>query len=298
MSKYFRFALTSALLAMIAPNHGIAADGLTLGMSTEYTSGKYGGPDHTTIASIPLFVKYASGPLTLRMSVSWISITGNGTVIPSGLGGIGGVGSGDASGGGGTVGTFGCAADNRSGARRPEDNGPCTATTAPVAAGVGVRRNTQGMGDVVMAATYNVLDRNNLAIDVSGKVKFATASDTRGLGSGKNDYALQVVAEKGIGKAYIHGGVGFKWLGDPTGVSLRNPVYGSFGGGYKLGETTLGATYDAAQAARNAGINPQEITLYASQRLTKAILLNANLYKGLSRGSPDWGAGIGLGYRY
>ncbi len=61
---------------------------------------------------------------------------------------------------------------------------------------------------------------------------------------------------------------------------------------------TAGVSYDYAAAARSGGTALQEISVYASQRLNKNFKLNGNVFKGLSNGSPDWGAGIGLGYAY
>ncbi len=280
----------------------VAADGLTINVGTDYSSGKYGGTDRTTVVSVPVSAKYTTGSVTFRLSTSWLSVSGTGVVIPSGIGGIGSSGgAAGSSGGGGSVGVFGCAADNRSGARKPEDNGPC-ASIAIAGGGAGAavaRRTEQGLGDVIAAVVFNAVNKNGLTLDVTGKVKFATASDTKALGSGKNDYALQVEAEQSIGKSYINGGIGYKWLGDPVGVALDNVVYGSIGSGYKLSaDTMIGISYDAASAARSGGTKPQELSFYASQRLNKKIKINANIYKGLSNGSPDWGASIGVGYTF
>jgi hypothetical protein len=278
----------------------IAADGLTLNMGGDYTSGTYGGVDRTTVTSIPLSAKYRTGPVTFRASVSWLSVTGTGAVIPSGLGGIGHEGgSGSSGGSGGSVGVFGCAADNRRGARKPEDSGPCATTPAGAAAVATTRSTAQGFGDIVAAAVFHAVDTKSLLVDITGKVKFATASETKGLGSGKNDYALQVEADQTIGKAFVNGGIGHKWLGDPVGITLRNVWYGTIGGGFKpTADTTVSLSYDYGQAARVGGTAGQEISLFASQRLSKNVKLNGSVFKGLSDGSPDWGVGVGLGYNF
>lgn len=298
-NNYLKTRITVCSLA--ACSGAFAADGLTLNVGGDYTSGTYGGTDRTTITSIPLSAKYRTGPVTFRASVSWLSVTGTGAVIPSGLGGIGHEGGSGASGGGGggSVGVFGCAADNRRGARKPEDNGPCATTSAGAAAVATTRSTEQGFGDIVAAAVFHAIDTKGLLVDITGKIKFATASDTKGLGSGKNDYALQVEADKAFGRAYINGGIGHKWLGDPVGISLRNVWYGSIGGGFKpTADTTVGMSYDYGQAARSGGTAGQEVSLYASQRLTKNIKLNGSVFQGLSNGSPDWGVGIGLAYNF
>ena len=288
--------------AMFAVSTSCGADGFSGGIGSDYSSGKYGGTETTTIASIPFHAKYTSGPLTMKLFVPWLQVTGPGTVIPSGLGGLRGPAGGASGGSGGSVGAFGCAADNRSGASRPEDNGPCATTPVP-GTGAGttnaVRKTEQGLGDIVAAATYSAIDSNGLLLDVTGRIKFATASEERGLGSGKTDYALQFEAEKSIDKGYINGGLGYKWLGDPTGVSLSNVWYAGIGGGIKFTpDTTAGISYDYASAASSSGQAAQELSFYVSQRMSQSVKLNASIFKGLSDGSADWGAGAGLSYSF
>lgn len=274
-----------------------AADGFTFNVGADYTSGKYGGVDRTTVWSVPVSAKYTSGPIAFRLLVPWLSVSGTGVVVPGGLGGIGDDGGISSGGGGGSVGAFGCAADNRGGARKPEDDGPCATTTAATTSAT--RKSESGFGDIVAAIVYTPINTKGTIVDLTGKIKFPTANEKKALGSGKTDYALQAEIEQAIDKAFVNGGVGYKWLGDPAGVNLRNVVYGTVGGGYKpTRETTVGLSYDFAQAARSGGKAPQEVSLYASQRLTKNIKLNASVFAGLSDGSPDRGAGVSLGYNF
>ncbi len=289
--------------AMLTLSTSCQADGLSMGVGSDYSSGDYGGTDRTTIFSVPVHAKYTSGPVTLKVIVPWLRVSGTGVVIPTGLGGIGGAGGdagGAAGGSGGSTGVFGCAADTRGGAPRPEDNGPCASTAA---AGGGTkaaaRRTEQGLGDIVAAATYNAINSNGLLLDVTGKLKLGTASETRGLGSGKTDYALQFEAEKAIGEAYVMGGLGYKWLSDPAGVSLRNIWYGLVGGGIKLTpDTTSGISYDYAGAANSSGEPLRELSFYLSHRIGENVKLNGYIFKGLTNGGPDWGAGAGLSYAF
>lgn len=306
--------VTATSLALCGASH--AADSLTLNIGTDYSSGKFGSTDRQTVWSVPLSVKYVTGPLALRVSTSWISISGTGVIYPSGLGGIGDDtgrgrggdgGSGSHSGksggggGGGVPGPFATPCDTRSGARKPEDNVACATGVVPAGATatVPVRSTESGFGDVVAAGIYTAIDSKGLTLDVIGKVKFATASNTKGLGTGKNDYAVQMEAEQAIGKGFIFGGAGYKWLGDPDFINLRNVAYVSVGGGYKpTSDTTVGLSYDYSQSARSGGPAPQEVSLYAAHWVTKNIKLNSFVFKGLSDGSPDWGAGLNLGYRF
>ena len=272
-----------------------AADGLTLSVGTDYASGKYGGTERTEIFAIPLGAKYVTGPVTFRLSTSWLHVTGTRSVFASGLGGVshsgGNSGPGSSNSGSGSSNSGSGSSNSGSGSSGSGSSSSSSTSTA--------RTTDSGIGDIVVAVVYKAVDNKGLLVDLTGKIKFATASESKGLGSGKNDYAAQIEAEQAIGKGYLNGGIGYKWLGDPAGVDLRNVVYGTVGGGFKpTADTTVGISYDQAQAARRGNEAPREVSLYASQRLTKNMKLNGYLFKGLSDSTPDWGAGVGLAYNF
>ena len=154
------------------------------------------------------------------------------------LGGFGGFGTGA----GGAIGVFGCTGDSQKGASKPADSGSYAGVTNSGGSGVATnttRTTESGLGYIVAGATYNVIDQEDTSgwiVDLNGRVKFDTASASRGLGSGKTDYAVQANV--------------YKWLGEPTRVSYDNVVCGSLGGGYKFSkDTSFGASYNWATAA-------------------------------------------------
>ena len=51
-----------------------------------------------------------------------------------------------------------------------------------------------------------------------------SASASYGLGSGKTDYSVQANVDKYFGAPYVSVGLGYKWLGEPSGVSYDNVV--------------------------------------------------------------------------
>jgi hypothetical protein len=270
-------------------------EGLSLNVGMDYSTGKYGGTDRNTVISIPMSAKYTTGRFTLRMSVPWLDISGTG-VVTSGIGGSGSSESRSNNSGPGSVNSGGSGGSGGGGSNSGKGNSNTAASGGTFGA---TRTNNQGFGDIVAAATYNAVDAGGLLLDVTGKVKLPTASEARGLSNGKTDYALLLDAEQSIGRGFVNGAIGHKWLGDPAGVSLRNPWFGAIGGGFKpTATTTVGLSYDYTQASRSSGTAGQEFTVYASQRLNKNLKINGNIYKGLSNGSPDWGAGIGLGYNF
>jgi hypothetical protein len=290
--NYLATLITAAGIA--ASGSGFAADGprldgLTVNVGMDYSTGTYGGTDRNTVISIPMSAKYTAGRFILRLSVPWMDISGTG-VVTSGIGGVGSVDGSTGSGAGrssnsgpgslnsGRGSNNSGSGSSGSGSGGGGNSGPgggggssSSSSTSTSGGTFGTTRTTeQGFGDIVAALTYNAVDSGGLILDVTGKIKFPTGSEARGLSNGKTDYALLVEAEQTVGKAFVNGGIGHKWLGDPTGVTLRNPWFGAIGGGYKpVAGTTVGVSYDYSQSSRSSGTAGQEITLYASQRLTK-----------------------------
>ena len=106
----------------------------------DYSTGKYGQADTTDITCVPFTTKYEQDKLTLKLTVPWIQIVGTGTVT------------------GGSNNTIVLGKRNT------------------------VRTRESGLGDIIGGATYSVVESvaNKFVLDVTGKVKFGTASASRG----------------------------------------------------------------------------------------------------------------------
>lgn len=151
-----------------------------------------------------------------------------------------------------------------------------------------------GLGDIVVAGTYNVYEgrANSALVDVTAKIKFGTADEAKGLGTGKNDYALQADLYKTLGKNTVFGTLGYRVMGSPAGVTLNNVFYASLGAGHQYSqETSAGLILDLREQASATGYAQQELTAYVSHKLGKTWKAQAYALKGFSNGSPDWGAG-------
>ncbi len=72
------------LTVCLLPITSSAEDKLSLNTGLEYTSGNYGATTDTDIWSLPIGLKYQTGPLTFRLGTSWLRITGPGGVTPEG----------------------------------------------------------------------------------------------------------------------------------------------------------------------------------------------------------------------
>lgn len=158
----------------------------------------------------------------------------------------------------------------------------------------GTRTRTEsGLGDVVASATYNVFNSTDgRALDLTGKLKLGTADENKGLGTGENDLYVQADAYRAIDRFTPFGTIGYKWLGDPSGVNLRNVFFASFGSSYKIDDArSVGLMWFGQQKTSSAGATQSEITAFLVQRLSAA--WKGQLYGvlGLADGSPDYGIG-------
>jgi hypothetical protein len=104
--------------------------------------------------------------------------------------------------------------------------------------------------------------------------------------------------DKQFGAAYANFGLGYKWLGEPSGVNYDNVVYGALGAGYNFSQMTIGVSYDWATAAVDGAPKPQEVSIYASYRINNQYKLSGVIYSGLSNASPEVGGGVTLGYYF
>lgn len=156
------------------------------------------------------------------------------------------------------------------------------------------RTRQSGLGDVVVAGTYNMYEgrTNGTLMDLTAKIKFGTADEAKGLGTGKNDYAVQADLYKTLGKNTVFGTLGYKVMGSPAGITLNNVFYASLGAGHKYSqETSAGLILDLREKASATGFEQRELTAYVSHKLGKTWKAQAYGVKGFSNGSPDWGAG-------
>lgn len=254
-SKLLTFFVASALgsIAVLNVSNAWAADSnrFTLATGFDYSSGKYGTAYNTDILSIPIVGMYQTGSWVLKLTVPYVRITGVGDVL---LGG-------------------------------KRIKAPTTTTT---------KSTTQsGLGDVMAAATYNVYSgsENNFGVDVTGRVKFGTASTT--LGTGENDYAAQMGAYKRFGGFTSMMALGYEVLGSPAGVDLNNVSYGTLIGDYKFTEQINGgAEMRVSEKPSAIGAVQQELTIYLNHRIDNSFNIRGYALKGFSDGSADNSFGL------
>jgi len=167
--------------------------------------------------------------------------------------------------------------------------------------GMGMRRTTSsttirtesGLGDVLLVASHKIGGTATSRVDLTGKIKFGTADENKNLGTGEDDYAVQLDAEKSYARDTVYGTGGYKILGDPPGINYDNVLYGVVGFAHKLDELhAAGVEFYAQEAALPGTDGQSELTLFLSSRADRKTKLTGYLLKGFSDGSPDWGVGV------
>jgi hypothetical protein len=258
--------LALALLCAAGATH--AEDGLTLGIGADYSTGDYGSETTTDIWSVPVSARYNSGQWSWKASLPWLRVDGDASVLP-GLG---------------NVGNLNPQARTRG---RGRGNEPVTLTDAGSASGI---------GDLRLSGTYAFDNTGDLGVDLTANAKIATADEDKGLGTGANDYGLALDLYRAVGDATVFGGVGYTLLGDSEFIDTRDVFNANVGASWQVGNGSLGAMYDWRAAASDTADDRSEITGFYSLRSGESTKWQFYATKGLSDGSPDWGAGIALSW--
>lgn len=250
---------------VVAPVHAAHAEEdrkISLESGMDFNTGRYGGTKSTDILYVPVTAKYQDRTWTLKLTVPYLQITGPGNVV-SLLNGVGLTGA--------------------------------TGANTPV--------TRSGLGDVVIAATHNTYGGGafGLFANLTGKVKFGTASRAKGLGTGENDYALQSDIYKITKQLTTFGTLGFKVYGKPPGAAynVSNAFFGSLGGSYRFSqETSAGLMLSLAQKTIVTGSSHVEAILFASQKLDRNWKARGYAMKGFTKSVPSWGAGATVAYLF
>lgn len=260
MNHKIKLTITGAFLASLTfqASNTYAEGNFSLTGGVDYSTGKYGQQESTDITYMPFMAKYETDDSSLKLTVPWLKITGPGDVVGG---------------------------------------------NAPIVIGSSNRPITtqSGLGDIILAASHTIArlgETNPLILDVTGKVKFATASASKSLGTGENDYSLTLDAYKPLNNTVtVFGDIGYKVMGDPSGINLNNVWFGTAGLSYKLSPTSnMGFMADTRQATQNTSDPMRELTVFLTHKFSTHYKLQSYLTHGYTNTSTDWGGGVMLGW--
>jgi hypothetical protein len=253
------------------------SDQFSLSAGADYSSGKYGTDTTTDIWSVPVTAAYQSDRWTFKLTVPYINISGAGNVIP----GVGKVKNG-----------------NPHGRGNGHGNGNGNGGTTPSTTTSG---SASGLGDITASAGYELFgsaDRT-FGLDLTGKVKFGTADENKGLGTGKNDYGLSLDTYKVSGAWTAFGGVGWMKYGSSQYIKLKNGFNANIGADYKLSTSdSIGAYYYYRERIADGGAPQSELTGYWNHKFNDNLRVQAYVLGGFANGSPDYGVGASLKYSF
>jgi hypothetical protein len=161
--------------------------------------------------------------------------------------------------------------------------------------------SASGLGDVTLSAThatyYNAATR--LGVDLTGKIKLATADADERLGTGEHDFGVLAEAYKGFGRLTGFAAIGYTMFGSTPAFPLEDVFNYTLGASYRLDERdTVGASYDERERVAPGAAPQREITGFYSRRLERGWRAQLYFLLGLADGSPDWGAGLSAAYPF
>jgi len=165
------------------------------------------------------------------------------------------------------------------------------------------REINSGFGDMVFKGRYYLVDDPGPTSWIPtlapfAKLKAPTADEKKGLGTGEVDWGFGVEWDKSFGAFFIYGDASYTIMGSPPGQDFRNRPGASIGAGYRVTPAITVSTLLDWRRAIASGADPMELNGMVTFRVSRTISVTPNVFVGLSNGSPDWGAGVELSWKF
>ena len=160
-----------------------------------------------------------------------------------------------------------------------------------------------GLGDIILKGRYYAFEQDGPLpfIDLVGSIKFPTADEDEGLGTGKADFTWMVeVARRLEDKDWIAlGEIGYTFVGEPSGFDADNRWLYSVGMAHELDpQITLSGYLDGRTAIFPGNDDPLSILLIGEYKFRPDLRFDTLLEFGLNDGAPDFGVTFGLRKRF
>ncbi len=258
---------------------------VSMSVGANYTTGDYGDVEDTAVLSVPVSLRVRTGNFNVRVTVPWVRLDGPGSLIDSGLddgGSSGGSGRGRGRGGSGSNSGSGSGVDIGDDDNDPLNNGV-----------------TSGLGDVTVAASYELQLTRNVWLDTTGRVKLPTASQSRRLGTGQIDVTAGADLVTEVGGVTLYAGGRRRFVGNSATTNYRDVWGAGLGMSARASDNiTLGADLDWQQSVTAGNGASRDITVWSSFRVAGPVRLRVFAGTGLSTNSHDFTGGASLTYRF
>jgi hypothetical protein len=162
------------------------------------------------------------------------------------------------------------------------------------------RSSKSGIGDVIGSATFHANpSADQLNVDFTGRVKFGTADDAKGLGTGETDFYTQTDLYQRFGNITPFTTLGYRFLGKTSLYQLKDGPYAAIGSVFRASDwTSVGLSLDWRSRIVPGGDHAFESTLFVVHNPTTRWNLVGYVLKGYTDASPDIGLGGLVNYRF
>jgi len=157
----------------------------------------------------------------------------------------------------------------------------------------------EGLGDVILKGRYYAVQQDGPLpfIDLVGSIKFPTADEDKGLGTGKTDFTGMVEIARRLENPdwIVLGEIGYTIVGDPSGFDADNRWLYSIGLAYEIDPAiTLSGYIDGRTAIFEGNDDPLSILLIGEYKFRPDLRLDTLLELGLNDGAPDFAITFGI----
>ena len=251
------------LLVSVFFSGSVMANGLfSLSVGHEQTSGTYGSTSETKIGTTSLLVGYSINAWRFSLFMPLVSVTGDGSVIPSSSGTGSGYG-----------------------------NNTSTTTTTTVV------ETQSGFGDIMPSLSYAFFPKKGSYMfhELTAEVKIGTASVSDNLGNGENDLSLSLynAYEKYDMQPFLT--FGYLLLGDTDTVDFNDVLFVTTGFTYHMNsKTSFGVVYDYQQASVDGEDDGAILEFNLSKQFNQQWSARVYSLTGLSDSVAESGIGLSL----
>lgn len=157
-----------------------------------------------------------------------------------------------------------------------------------------------GLGDLYLNSSVRILkeSKNLPAFAVEGYVKFPTASESLGIGTGKFDTQIALGLRKFINNFSLFAQFGYLFLGEIEGTEIINPYTISIGVGYAFGygKHSILLAYDSYSTIIQGTTAPKQLALGYNYLIRNGLYFTAIVSNGLNDSTSDYTISAGLNY--
>lgn len=168
------------------------------------------------------------------------------------------------------------------------------------------RVTNQGLGDITASLQRTLIGEKDSAFSlyVKGEIKFGTADVKQGLGTGVNDYFLEIKAKRIVDAFTGQASIGRAKFGSPGDVSVddvaesiyfRDIYYGSLGGTYQVNEDLkVGMNLEMGQAAQVGGYQQRDLSGVTEYKFSRNQTVRLVLLKSITPGISSWTGSVAI----